>query len=102
MQNARLLDARHASWRKPFLVIGLAEDILHEVRLRNTAVVGWIADGRDVLGCCHLGRELDRHRKLWIAAGYLDLKERKVGSGLLLDMQRLDQLEDERGRIVDF
>ena len=49
----------------------------------------------------HLGRELDRLGELRIAGGHLDLEERNVGSGLLLDVQRPDQLEDEPSRIVD-
>ncbi len=49
-----------------------------------------------------MSRKLDRRRQLRIAASDLYLEERQVGSRLVLDVQRFDQLEDKRGWIVDF
>ena len=50
VQEARLLDPRHAAGREPLLVVDLAVDLLHQVRFGNAAVIGRIADGRDILG----------------------------------------------------
>ena len=93
--------ARHTARRQPFFVVDLTVDALHQVGFGDTAVVGRIADRRDLLRRRDGGREIDPRGEPRVARDHLDLEEGDVGSRRLFDMQRSDELENELLGIVD-
>ena len=95
VEDSRVIDARHAAGREPLLVVRASVDPLHESDVRNSAVVGRIADDRDVLRRPRPIRESYGLGERLVARPDLDFEKGHVGSRRFLDEQRSDQFEDE-------
>ena len=95
------LDLHELARGQSLLVVVVAENLAHQVRLWDAAVRGWIADDRDLIAIFRsAGRELDRTRER-ARAVRPNADERHIRPLVVLDVQHLLETELEARGIVE-